>query len=518
MMRRWSWLLGIMELSTAVACGGGAFVMAPNYDGAGPATDASTDSTTGDPAEADSEDAPDDARADNARPDEASSEDSPLAEAERDAGAQQDATGDVVRWDSNTPDGDGGSACTGKTVDVDAGVFVSLGGSTAGNCGSQQSPCSTVQAGLDRAYAASRTIVYVSHGTYMESISLRAGITLQGGWEVIGTSWTPNCVDPSGAVVIHAPPTATVSAVADNLGGLATISTLTLLSKAQVDVQPGESLYGVMATGATTRLTLDDVVVQTANGGDGPSGGGGATGPTGGPCSVDGDGGAGAPGAQGGGAEGGVFTRTGYMPGVGSAGSNGASGETGSEATPPTCLPCGSCTSLNCGFSPNGSQSCGVAGPPGCGGGGGGSGSGGRGGGSSVPLYVWDATVQIVAGTLVAGDGGTGGNGGPGGTGGPSGSGSTGSNGPGCTVRCSGLAVCTSFMGAGAGGTGGLGGHGGQGGVGGGGAGGSSLAIVQGGSAVVDVKGTLLAHGSAASGGGPDGGSGAAGMAADKWP
>jgi hypothetical protein len=522
MKYRWPWLVAILALSTATGCGGGAFVLATESEGGTAATNALVDSTAVEPLEAGGEDAavdtPVNAPGDAARPDDATAEDNSQTDAEGDTSVPQDATSDTVDKDAFAMDADDGGHCASRTVNVNTGVFVAPGGSTASNCGSQQSPCSTVQAGLDRAYAAGRPTVYVSHGVYVESIALRPGITLEGGWEVIGSTWIPNCVDPSGAVIIQAPPTATVSAVADNLGGLATIATLTLQSKDQIDVHPGESLYGLRATGATTQLTLKDVGVQTANAGDGSPGVGGGPGAIGGPCGVEGDGGSGGPGAQGNGAEGGVFSGSGYSPSVGSAGSIGTTGENGSETTPPTCASCGSCTALNCGFSPNGSQSCGSLGSPGCGGPGGTPGGGGSGGGSAVALYVWDATVHVMAGSLTAGNGGTGGNGGLGGNGGAGGQGSTGSAGPGCTARCSGLAVCTSIAGAGAGGVGGVGGRGGPGGAGGGGAGGSSFAIVRGGTAAIDVNGARLAHGSVASGGGPDGGVGAPGMAADQWP
>jgi len=157
---------------------------------------------------------------------------------------------------------------------------------------------------------------------------------------------------------------------------------------------------------------------------------------------------------------------------------------------------------------------------PGCGGRGGAGGLGGRGGGSSIALFVWGATANVVGGSLVAGNGGQGTVGGTGGNGGPGAAGTEGTKGAICrtgsciyqtTNGCQALLTNAQGMG----GFGGSGGPGGPGGQGGAGAGGSSFALFKGTGAGVTVSGsTTLTIGPA----GTSAGNGAAGVAKTVGP
>ena len=435
-----------------------------------------------------------------------------------------EASGDAAS-DVTSSDADADAACTtGATVDDTKGIFVAVTGSTdSTTCGTETVPCASVQTGLNRASVISgKSIVYVSRGTYKESLTLYPGLTLEGGWDILDNgmskTWVQACTNASDAVIIQSP-TADATVTATNLGGTATLTTLTIESKSAA--ASGESLYGVFAGGATTTVVMTDVIVKIAAGGTGPTGATGGVGaPAVGSCVTPGDAGTGATGPLGIGADAGMFAADGWAPsGNGTVGGLGATGADGLLGPAGPCYSCGSCQAglLSCTFKPSGST-CGGDGYPGCGGGPGTGGGPGGGGGSSIGVYAWDATVVITRGSIQVGSGGAGGMGGAGGLGGAGSGGATGDAGVTCITSCGG-GGCTGVNGAAPGGdAGGAGGLGGTGGTGGGGAGGCSYAIVQGGDGGVTTATTTLAHAEAGAPGGPDGAAGAPGSAGDRWP
>ncbi len=418
------------------------------------------------------------------------------------AGASDGATGDA--------------GCAGQTP-VDAqGVFVSTAGADLFACGARATPCLTVQKGIARAQTLGVPNVYIAQGTYLGQVTLVAGVAVRGGWSA---QWAPLCTPgASAAVVLGAPSTANTTIVAADLGGKATLQTLTVASKAATDVGAGESIYGIRATGGTTTLELDDVIVQTAAGGAGTPGAMGSSGSTGsaGGCPAQtgapGDAGAvGAPGTA-------TFVAAGFATTLGSTGGTGAAGYGGTAGGPGQCaigLVNGmACFSMSSCPSPATTTYCGDAGLAGCAGAGGNGGDPGNGGGSSVAVYAWGAQVRCAGGAWHAGAGGAGGAGGPGGAGGDGAGGV-----PGAQVTFS--ASCRQTGGgcvpgnvgtADGGAPGGNGGTGGTGGVGGGGAGGWSCAYVTDGDASVTLSGTTLAVAEAGAGGPPNGPSGKAQM------
>ena len=416
-------------------------------------------------------------------------------------------------------DADADASCTSSPVNESAGIFVATSGSTdTSTCGTMTVPCASIQAGLDRAHVITgKSIVYVARGNYAESVTLYAGLTLEGGWDVLDNgqtkTWVRACADRAGAVVIR-PSADARTVIAIDLGGAATLADLTLGSK---NAGAGESLYGVFARGSTTELALDDVVVDVASGGDGTPGSAGASGDAGASgCAPDlGD--AGFAGALGTGAEAGVFGSDGFQTWSGTDGTSGTAGLAGAMGATGACVTCGACKSfIGCSFNTS-TQSCGGVGFAGCGGGAGGGGASGTGGGSSVAIFAWDAKVTITNCDVRAGSGGSGGNGGASGPGGAGGSGAIGDAGASCTVGCNNS--CNPITGAGAGGdAGSAGGNGGSGGAGGGGSGGCAFALYQGGGASITSATTKLSHGDAGAGGGPDAAPGAPGTASDHFP
>lgn len=409
------------------------------------------------------------------------------------------------------------------------GIFVAPSpyGSAQANCGAISGPCSTIQLGIERAHQIGKTMVFVARPDqdhpYVESLSFPAGyggITVEGAWETYGQTWSRSCTLPlHDVVVVQAPSTATRSVSAVDVGGEVTLRYLTFRSKAAASA--GESLYGVFATGSSTSMVLDDVVVSVAGGGDGTEGAPGTGGAQaangcpagdGAPATADGTGG---PGALAG-----TFTVAGYVSSSATAGGTGNAGHNGSVNAVPACASCVSCSGVAvCSTKANGT-SCGTAAKAGCGGPGGGGGSPGNSGGASVGVFAWNAHVTIARGTVHSSAGGAGGMGGPGGGGGQGGNGQAGDAGADCVGSCNAISCSNGALIHGDPGTPALaGGAGSAGGVGGAGAGGPSFAVVQGGGAAMVTLGTgstapTLEHGD----GGASAGDGAAGASGARFP
>jgi hypothetical protein len=383
---------------------------------------------------------------------------------------------DLTLSDASVADAgvDAPSACSERTVDDAQGVFVTVNGADSSTCGSRDTPCMTIQTGINQAKLLARSIVYIARGTYTESIQLAAGLTLEGGWDTASTTWIPTCDTTEVSAVKITMPDATHVAVTADFVGTADLHLLSVIGKA--GAQPGESIYGVFATNAT--LTLDTISVVVGSAGAGTQGAIGDAGAQGGTDCDAGDAAAAAnPGNSGEGAPEGLFGSSGYTATAGGPGSgDGGVGTPGACVITSACITtCFTCTSTCV----NALSGCGGA--PGLGGG------GGNGGGASVAVYGWNASIQIIGGSFQSGNGGNGGNGGAGGQGGPGGAGSV--KNAGCYSFCN-DAGCASVgdtdpqVGA-------TGGNGASGGQGGGGAGGASYALFNGGDA-----GTIMLSGS----------------------
>jgi hypothetical protein len=508
--------LACVVLAFAVAACGDSFT-----DGGAP------DAAAGDP------DARDDDRDGGSvdRPDVSSfGADASANDAERDASREADATppddasdaADASSAIDAALDGGDASICN-DTVDESAGIFVSPGSATSA-CGSRTAPCGSVQAAIDLAAATGKSIVYLDHGSYNESVALKPGITIQGGWNDIGGTWKRQCTgDPSGIAVIKAAAGSNVTVSAldfANGAAPAKLDTLTISSKASANA--GESLYGVFTRGAATSLALSNVAVTVADGGrgaDGAIGGVGATGANG--CTTPSDAATPAAGGNGAAAPACALTKDGFIATTGGDASQGNTGHNGTAGSPAGCISAANCYwagdgQTGCTGYPTGRpESCGNAGTVGCGGEGGVGGHGGGAGGSSIALFAWGASISVDGGLLTAGSGGRGGDGGPGGSGGKGGTGGAGAPASktvptNCKTRQMtgpngdpyGVCDILKEESGSPGGAGSQGGSGSSGGIGGGGAGGFSYAYVKGSGAMVNVSaGTALHHGAAGAGG-----------------
>jgi hypothetical protein len=432
-----------------------------------------------------------------------------------DAGSGATGAGDDHGGDGTAGAGDQGAAgggpvppCSSSIGPVEAmGIFVDVErGQDTAACGASTRACQSIQRGIDRAEELRRGRVYVAPGAYTEALTLVAGVTVEGGFQVDGTSWQTRC-DPSARelVRVQAAPGSEVTVLADDLHGTAALRSLTVTSADELPQAigaSGASVYGVFARGASTLLYLENVTVAVNKAQDGGDGVNGVTGGSSASCDSPSDGASGvSAGADGSSGLGGTFTSAGYTPDDGSPGSDGQPGHNGTAPNAPaTCVTnCGACVSSDdaCQSLPD---SCGTAGRLGCAGSAGGGGGGAFGGGSSVALYVVQATVKVHDSVLASGAGGRGGVGGAAGERGNGTLGAPGQPAANACYRCSityvgygnsGFARCEpTLVGTGsagsAGGNGGDGTHGGRGGDGGPGA---SCALFQDADARVSIAG-----------------------------
>ena len=285
-----------------------------------------------------------------------------------------DANGDVVASDAGDAS-DGAAECAARAVNDATGVFVTVNGADTSTCGTRAEPCMTIQTGINQAKLNGHSTVYIARGTYVASVSLADGVTLEGGWDTASLTWIPVCDTTKVSAVKITMPTSSNVTVSVG-GGTSGLRYVSILGKGAA--QPSESVYGIFATNAT--LTLDTISVTLNAGGDGAIGDVGDAGAQGGIDCDAGDAAAGASsGNVGAGASAGAFGPTGYAPQTGGPGA-----DDGGTGAPGTCMLSSACETIcfTC-------QSVCVNPLAGCGGHPGLGGGGGFGGGSSVAVYGW---------------------------------------------------------------------------------------------------------------------------------
>ena len=433
-------------------------------------------------------------------------------------------------------------------------IFVDAVGGNDANAGTMAAPKATVQAGINAAQLGG-VDVYVSAGTYAESITLADGVSVLGGYDA-ADAWS---FSPANVVTIAG---GTTAVLGTNIDAETHLSNLTIV--AADNATAGGSSHGLYIV-SSTGLVVSDVTVESGTGG---SGGPGAVGTVGNGGGAGGQGNPGCENSSGlcsscsqpqGGAQGtSACGRTGGVGGVpglaagcgtgggtgvvgtpggpggcesinGTPGDPGAPGTTGVPGTGGTAVG----TILAGGYDPadgtagdtgthgngggggggggGGTTNCDSYGSSGGGGGGGGCaggpGGGGEGGGGSFAIYLWDSSVSLQNVAVLTNDGGAGGDGAAGGTGGTGGSSGPGGPYGGSSEQDDG----------GNGAPGGSGGAGGDGGPGGGGGGGPSIGISCGGSSTLALDlGNTYSLGNAGTAGGGPGPAGAAGTQAQQ--
>lgn len=393
-----------------------------------------------------------------------------------------------------------GSGGGGGGSSFSSDLFVSATTGSDANAGTKKDPFATIDAAI--AAADSGQTIVVAGGTYRETVGLRSGVTLEGGYNPSGwkrdTAQYPTVVDDS-TMALYAYHVS--DAVVDGFR-LSTVRS---------------SPYGVVTLDSSTAIEIRGSTISAAKGDDGqggvnygatPDGAAGQPGMAAGACTPSRVGGAGGN-AQNAGWTGGTGGTGGYAGGFdgtsgagatpGAGGKGGAAFYPGARGAAPPLVPNGlpgiggfsfGAFHLSTGYSAAGGDSGedGLDGSGGggggggggnpvlftCGGGGGGGGQGGRGGAGGGGGSGGRASIGIVVGgtsqlqldssvvvTVGGGDGGIGGIGAVGGQGGAGGAGGAGAS-----------------NGAAAGGQGGDGAEGGLGGQGGGGGGGPSIGVL----------------------------------------
>jgi hypothetical protein len=437
--------------------------------------------------------------------------------------------------------------CDGIDGDRATSVFVDGAAGDDGSPGTIVAPKRTIAGGL--AVAPAGGSVLVSTGNYSETVVLRSGVSVHGGYAATNKwarSFATRAVINGGVTAVDAV-NVTAATRLDHL-----------IIQSQSNTATSGNSIGVRAINSSG-LSIEGCTITAGNGGTGGAGGSGAAGANGsaggngqngcdgcdnagtggggaggvGGCFAGGAGGrgargnaAGARGADGldsvangagaGGSGGRAETdNCGFVlgncdtPGIGQPGSNGSNGTNGFNGSGGG--PVGVVVSNTYAGSSGSSGSVAEPGRGGGGGGGGGStdccdddragggggggsgacggdrGLGGSGGGGSFAVFLVDSNISVRASTLTAGRGGNGGRGGDGGAAGTGG---------GDTI---GGAAADDGQ---AGGKGGRGGNGGIGGAGGGGGGGEAFGIYRAGSATPTVAvDVVFVNGTGGSGG-----------------
>ncbi|HNF98820.1 MAG TPA: DUF1565 domain-containing protein, partial [Pseudomonadota bacterium] len=163
--------------------------------------------------------------------------------------------------------------CDGIDGDASAAIFVATTGKDT-NPGTMASPVLTITKALALAAAQSKTSVYVSKGTYIESVTLKSGISLYGGFDE-SMGWQRSAANVSRIQWSGTAVSATGISAETHVESL-TISALQPLS--------GYSTYGVLVANSTGPVFLryDQITAGDAPAGlPGTAGTAGATGPNG---------------------------------------------------------------------------------------------------------------------------------------------------------------------------------------------------------------------------------------------
>jgi hypothetical protein len=370
--------------------------------------------------------------------------------------------------------------CDGIVGNIAQAIFVAKTGSDA-NPGTMALPKLTIANGIATALAANPVKdVYVSKGTYAETVSMGDGVSVYGGYDA-ANAWSRALTNVT-AIVSSAP-------IAVSAANLTKLTELQLASVTSANASgTGASSVGVLVLGTSAGFTINGCTITAGAGASGAVGadgtqpgqqgrGGDATNATQG---GQGSSSCGAPGGAGGPGVSGVTQGNSGAQGTGASG-GGAGGAPGSGGG------AGSCSTFASGNAANAPPVTSVPGQ----------GNPGANGAASASFGSVDATG--IYHPPVGGDGLIGAQGGGGG-----GGGSGGGSQHGCGFLN--LSCCDSTSGGGGGGGGG--GCGGTAGRGGGGGGGSF--------AIVSVSSTVVVTGNsklqtANGGGGGQGGSGGAG-------
>ncbi|TNF35663.1 MAG: hypothetical protein EP329_06025, partial [Deltaproteobacteria bacterium] len=172
--------------------------------------------------------------------------------------------------------------CDGIDGEIDKGVFVAKTGSDSAS-GELDDPLRTIQAGIAKAVSLNRRDVYVATGVYVESISLKNGVRVYGGYS---PSFRERDVEVHEAAIIGDVPTAALPGAVNviSVGGTASKPTgldgFTVFGTNNPD--DGGSSYAVYMKNAGQYASITRNLVIAGDGGAGTAGNDGANGTGGG--------------------------------------------------------------------------------------------------------------------------------------------------------------------------------------------------------------------------------------------
>ncbi len=173
------------------------------------------------------------------------------------------------------------SNCDGIDGNIDDSIFVDSINGNNSNPGTNVSPVQSIQTGIMLAVSNGKHTVLVANGTYYESLYLKSGISVHGGYSGY-PNWTRS--DEKGVIVIGG----TKAVIADNVSNVH----LTYMQiNSQDNTEPSGSSFGVILNNCSN-FHFSHVDISAGNGGNGVDGNNGVAGADGN------DGGKGQPGNE----------------------------------------------------------------------------------------------------------------------------------------------------------------------------------------------------------------------------
>ncbi|MFT5991716.1 MAG: hypothetical protein ACI82G_000710 [Bradymonadia bacterium] len=179
--------------------------------------------------------------------------------------------------DTDLPDPLGIDAnCDGIDGEVSASIFVARTGSDATGDGTRENPFESIRRGIE-AGSDEQPNVLIGAGVYAESVSIRNGISVFGGY---GVGFDNRDIAGNETAIIGPAPTAENRGAlnAKDIDEATTVQGLTIIGYDRTE--PGASSYAVWLRDVSSSFVLDTCRVRAGNGGDGVSGGSGGTGAT----------------------------------------------------------------------------------------------------------------------------------------------------------------------------------------------------------------------------------------------
>ena len=172
---------------------------------------------------------------------------------------------------ADDPPGDDIDAnCDGLDGQVEDSVFVHPTGADGAACGTQESPCATVDHGQARAQVLAVTDVLLAGGTYAP-FTLNDGLSVVGGYGAANWQRGPDALGATDTI-IDGDLGAGSSPVAVTADGLTSATSLTDVQVLGADAGAGEASYAVKVLASGTNLTLDQVHIVGGTGGAGTAG------------------------------------------------------------------------------------------------------------------------------------------------------------------------------------------------------------------------------------------------------